>query len=292
MVHIVDRSWNAKSDVHAMTMWSSLFQLVLVMPFIWLVRPVALEVGALMLALGALSAFARTRWYVALVHSGDSLSRLVPLTHTSSLIVLVLAAVQLGEALSPAAAAGGTLMIVGAIFISMEQPSATFKEFIALNMSLLLVLFLALARAVNNVGYKWILNQGPYDFLTVYFYLKLFEFLAIGVIVGGSTKLRAKLSRIEHVGAFFVARVLQTVSGLLFIYVLNHMEISLAEPISAVGPMFALAWEVLDRRYCIIARLGGSPPPEKQLSSSAWTIRLCGTMLLIVGFLLLQQGKM
>jgi drug/metabolite transporter (DMT)-like permease len=290
-VHVLDRSWNAKSDVYAMTLWSSLFQFILVAPFIGVAQVVSPGIAGLLLCVGALSAYARTRWFAALSYSGDSLSRLVPLTRASSFIVLILAALFLGERFTALAATGGVLMIFGGLLISMEQPSATIKEFLALNLSLLFVLFFALARAVNNVSYKWILDQGRYDFYTIYVYLKLFEFLAIGAIMARSPRLRAGFGKIAHKPVFAVARVVQTASGLLFIYVLDHMNISTAEPIAAIGPIFAVAWEWLDRRYGIIAGLGGNPPCWRDLSALAWSLRIAGTICIMAGFFLLEKGK-
>ena len=75
----------------------------------------------------------------------------------------------LGEAMPPFAAVGGSVMILGAILISLEQPGATIKEFVAMNLALVFVLLQSLARAVNNVSYKWVFNQGDFDFFTVYF---------------------------------------------------------------------------------------------------------------------------
>jgi len=288
-VHVLDRSWNSKSDVYAMSLWSSLFQFILIAPFIGAAKVVSPGITILLFAVGALSAYARTRWFVALSHSGDSLSRLVPLTRTSSFIVLVLAALVLGEGISPAAAIGGALMILGGLFISLENPYATFKEFVTMNLSLVFVVFFALARAVNNVTYKWVLNQGSYDFYTIYIYLKLFEFLAIAAIIAPSARLRGGFTRIEHKPVFLVARILQTASGLLFIYVLAHLNISTAEPIAAIGPLFAVAWEWLDHRLGIIASLGGNPPRSRQLVPLAWMLRIAGTVCIILGFLLLEK---
>jgi drug/metabolite transporter (DMT)-like permease len=290
-VHVVDRSWNRASDVYAMTLWSSLTQLLLVLPFVGLASVLPWGIAGVLLAVGALTAYARISWYRALASPGDSLSRLLPLTHASGFIVLILAYVVLGEAMPPFAAVGGSVMILGAILISLEQTGATFKEFVAMNLALVFVLLQSLARAVNNVSYKWVFNQGDFDFFTVYFYLKVFEFLSIATVIVCSKGLRSRFRNIQNHQAFLVARGLQTMSGLLFIFVLNHMDISLAEPISASGPLFAIAWERLDKRYGVIVRMGGQPTPGKTLSSVAWTLRILGTAFIIGGFLLLYQGK-
>lgn len=289
MVHVIDRAANWESDVYAMTLWSSLVQLLLIMPFIGLVGLLPWNITGVLMGVAAITAYARSRWYIALSSSGDSLSRLLPLTHASSFIVLILAAVVLGEKLPPLAWLGGVVMVVGAMCISMEQPAATFKAFLLANVALALVLSQSLSRAVNNVSYKWIFNQGAYDFFTIYFYLKVFEFIAVGTIVASSKSYRARYHMISNPQAFVGARGLQTFSGLMFIFVLNHMDISVAEPISAVGPLFAIAWEWLDRRYHVVKRFGGRDPPQKAVSRAGWTLRLIGTALIIGGFLLLQK---
>lgn len=291
LVHVIDRAANWESDVYAMTLWSSLVQLLLILPLIGLVGLIPWRIAAVLIGVAALTAYARTRWYMALANSGDSLSRLLPLTHISSLFVLVLAAVFLGEQLPPWAMFGGALMIFGAICIAMEQPKATLAEFLAVNVSLLLVLWQAGSRAINNVSYKWIFNEGPYDFFTIYFYLKVFEFAGVALVVASSKAYRARFHLISNPQAFVGARGLQTLSGLMFIFVLDNMQISVAEPISAVGPLYAIAWEWLDRRYNIVHRLGGRDPPLKPVSRLAWTLRLIGIALIIGGFLLLMQRE-
>jgi drug/metabolite transporter (DMT)-like permease len=290
-VHVIDRAWNRESDVYAMTLWSSLTQLLMVVPFAGFVSALPWGIAGVLLAVGAVTAYARVSWYRALASPGDSLSRLLPLTHSSGFIVLILAYVFLGEAMPPLAAVGGTVMILGAILISLEQPGATLREFIAMNLALGFILLQSLGRAVNNVSYKWVFNQGEFDFFTVYFYLKVFEFLSIAAIVLCSRRLRSRYRHIRNSKPFLLARSLQTGSGLLFILVLSRMDISLAEPISASGPLFAIAWERLDRRYALIARMGGQPSQDRALSSGALTLRVIGTAAIIGGFLLLYQGK-
>lgn len=287
MVHVIDRAANWESDVYAMTLWSSLVQLLLILPLIGLVGVLPWHITGVLVGVAALTAYARSRWYLALSTSGDSLSRLIPLTHISSFIVLILAALVLGEQLPPLALFGGCVMVVGAMCIAMEQPKATISEFLAVNVSLLLVLWQAGSRAVNNVSYKWIFNEGAYDFFTIYFYLKVFEFAAVALVVGSSKEYRSRFHMISNPQAFVGARGLQTISGLMFIFVLNHMDISVAEPISAIGPLYAVAWEWLDRRYNIVQRFGGRDPPLKPVSKLAWTLRLVGIGFIIGGFLLL-----
>jgi drug/metabolite transporter (DMT)-like permease len=290
-VHVIDRAWNRQSDVYALTLWSSLLQLLMVLPFAGLVSVLPWGIAGLLFAVGAITAYARVSWYRALASPGDSLSRLLPLTHSSGFIVLVLAYFLLGEAMPPQAVVGGTAMIAGAILISLEQPGATIREFLAMNLALGFILLQSLGRAANNISYKWVFNQGDFDFFTVYFYLKVFEFLSIATIIVGFKDLRARCRHIQNPRALVVARGLQTMSGLLFILVLSNIDISLAEPISACGPFFAIVWELLDRRYGLIARMGGQPAPDRVLSATAWTLRVLGTAAIIIGFLFLHQGK-
>jgi hypothetical protein len=152
------------------------------------------------------------------------------------------------------------------------------------------VLALSLSRAINNVSYKWIFNQEPgLDFFTVYFYLKVFEFLAIAAFVASSAAFRSRFHLISNPQAFVGARSVQTLSGLLFVFVLNNMDISVAEPIAAAGPLFAIAWERLDTRFDIVTRLGGRTAPQTTVSRMAWRLRLVGIALIIGGFVLLRK---
>ena len=257
-VHVIDRSWNRLSDVYAMVMWSSIIQLVMVLPFVGTVSILPAGITGILFAVGGVTALARISWYRALATTGDALSRLLPLTHASGFIVLLLAFVFLGESLPPWAAVGGCAMIFGAMLISLERPAATVREFLALNIALGLVLFQSVARALNNVSYKWVFNQGDFDFFTIYFYLKVLEVVSASIILMTSNKPSLKYLEIRNTPAFLVARGMQTISGLLFIYVLRHVDISVVEPVSAAGPLYALAWEVADRRYGLIKRMGGS----------------------------------
>jgi uncharacterized membrane protein len=290
-VHVVDRGWNRLSSPHSMTLWSSLVQLLLVLPFVGFVSVLPWKIAVVLVAVGALTAYSRVSWYRALASREDSLSRLLPLTHSSGFLVLVLGSLLLGERLPPLAAVGGSAMILGAILISLEQPGATLKEFLAMNLALGFVLLQSLGRAANNVSYKWVFNQGDFDFFSVYFYLKLFEFLSIATIMICFHSPRLGPGNIQNLAAFVAARGLQTASGLLFILVLNHIDITLAEPVSASGPLIAITWERLDQRFGFIARMGGDPAPGRTLSPWGWTLRVAGTLAIIAGFLLLFQEK-
>ena len=290
-VHVIDRSWNRGSDVYAMTFWSSVIQVLIVLPFAGMVSILPLDITCILLLVGAITALARISWYRALASTGDALSRLLPLTHASGFIVLLLAFAVLGESLPPWGVAGGCAMIFGAILISLEQPASTMREFLALNLALGLVLFQSVARSVNNVSYKWVFNQGDFSFFTIYFYLKLLELLSVAFLIMTTNGPQSKYRDLRNRPAFLVARGMQTISGLLFIYVLRHLDISVAEPVSAAGPLYAIAWEWMDMRFGLIVAMGGQALPGRDLSHLALILRFSGTVLIIGGFILLSQGK-
>ena len=289
--HVIDRISSQESDVYAMTLWASVVQLILVIPFVGLVGRLSLPHALLIFAAAAFSSFARSRWFLALSRSRDSLSKLVPLTRLSSLFVLVFAVALLGETLSPFAAVGALTMILGAMTIMLDRPSATFREFLHINWPALLVLLVAFSRAGNNLSSKYVLTMSEVDFFTIYFHLKLFECISIVAVVIGNANLRTRYSKISHPRSFISARALQTAAGLLFILAISRLDLTRAEPITAVGPLLLLLWEWVDRRFQVLQRVGITPPPTAPLTPLGLWFRIAGTLMILGGFLLMEYGR-
>ncbi len=289
--HVIDRISSQESDVYAMTLWASVVQLILVIPFVGLVGRLSLPHALLIFAAAGFSSFARSRWFLALSKSRDSLSKLVPLTRLSSLFVLVFAVALLGETLSPFAAVGALTMILGAMTIMLDRPSATFREFLHINWPALLVLLVAFSRAGNNLSSKYVLTMSEVDFFTIYFHLKLFECISIVAVVISNANLRTRYSKISHPRSFISARALQTAAGLLFILAISRLDLTRAEPITAVGPLLLLLWEWVDRRFQVLQRAGITPPPTAPLTPLGLWFRIAGTLMILGGFLLMEYGR-
>ncbi len=289
--HVIDRISSQESDVYAMTLWASVVQLILILPFVGVVDLLSPAHALLIFVAAGFSSFARSRWFLALSKSRDSLSKLVPLTRLSSIFVLIFAVALLGETLSPLAAFGALTMILGAMTVMLDRPSATLREFLQINWPALLVLLVAFSRAGNNISSKYVLTMSEVNFFRIYFHLKLFECITIVVAVIANARLRSRYSRISRPRAFVGARALQTAAGLLFILAISRLDLTRAEPLTAVGPLLLLLWEWLDRKFHILERAGITPPATAPLTPLGLWLRIAGTIMIFGGFLLLEYGR-
>lgn len=289
-MHTVDRACNFESDSHAMTLWTAVVQLVLVLPFLGLVEWIPPLVALGLLALASVSAFARVRWYTALSHSEGAPSRLMPIARLGSLVVLAAAVFLLGEDLPGPAAVGAVAMIFGAIAITLEAPVRDLRTYVAENLIIWLVVLFAISRGLNSVGYKLMLTHTGVGFFSLFFFLKVFECLAVVAIVYSDSSLRTQASSLANPQAFVGARSLQTISGLLYLFVLHDVDLSKVEAIAAIGPLIALAWEWFDRKTKVVARFGG-PVPRERPPDDRVGYRVAGILLVLIGFVLLQWNK-
>lgn len=289
-MHVIDRTCNFESDIYAMTLWTSVVQLLLILPFLGLVDLLPVGPALLLFGLASLSAFGRMKWYQALSTAEGNISRLMPITRLSSLLVLVAAVVILGEELPPLAAFGAIAMILGAISMTLEVSSSTFRLFLSNNLVLFLVLVVAISKGLNSLGYKWILLDESITFFNVYFHLKLFECVVTFLAVSKSKLSPVSLATLSNPQSFVAARGLQTISGLIFLFVLNAIDLSKVEAISAIGPLIAVIWEWADRRFLIAYRMGGSLPRENAQDGRIG-YRVTGIILIVSGFAFLQWGK-
>jgi uncharacterized membrane protein len=272
----IDREAATNSDPEALALWTTIAQFLFVCPLLGLVEPIPLTIVALCAAVGAFSAWARGAWYHALSQEGETLSRLAPFNRVSSVMVLALAYILLGEPFSTLAAVGALTIVFGAILISLRGAPSV-RSYFTNNHALGLVMIFAASLAAVAVFYKHALTAGV-GIITLYFLLKTFQF-AFAV---GAAFLRRRLfssySTITDVPRFAQARAIQTIAALIYLFALAGMHLSVLEPIAAAtSPLLYLIVEWIGRR-----RDGGSAAPSPLDKSGA-----VGVFLIVVGGFLL-----
>jgi len=283
---VLDRRVSSRSDVRAMTLWTSILQLLLVSPLIFRLSLPSPGQLLVLLVLGIVSSYAREKWYRALSHSDEELSRFVPFVRLSGVMVLVLAVLVLGERPSAVMAVGAVLMIGAGILIGFERPGAGLGAFLHNNRALALVLVFATSNALISVGYKHLLGQGL-GIISVYFYLKLFQCLPLVARASFERTLLSGHREIVRRRLFLAARVMQTSAALLFLIVLSKRRLVWVEPMMAVSPFLVLAWEWVERRLSFF-----HPAPRAILAPGgrrrALLLRISATLATVTGFLLVH----
>lgn len=285
---IIDRRVSRPSNIHALSLWTSIVQLLLICPFMGLVdwpRPLHLSI---LFFVGWFSSFARGRWYLALSNPAEKLSRLAPLLRLSSVIVLIFAVVLLGEAMSGLVALGGGMMIAAGFMISLERSRATFDEFLRANRALGLVVIFASSNALITVAYKYLLDDDA-SILTVYFFLKLCQCLPLVFTAWADGSLSTSYRQIASIRLFVGSRTLQTVAALIFLLALSKLNLTMAEPVVAVGPLIFLGWEWAERRLRLFGKQPGREEPDPAHMKTPW-LRVGAMLVSVAGFILLRMG--
>lgn len=257
----MDRRAAMRSDAGALSLWTTIVQFMLVMPLIGLVgglTPVQLVICALV---GALTALCRIPWYRALSTPGQKLSRLTPFTRLSSVIVLVFAFTLLGEAFALQKFLGALLMVAGAFAVSLDRSFTSFRDYLASNSAILLVLIFSCSLAATNIFYKYMMNAGV-PMITTYFFLKFFQCTSATAYSLHNGTMRRSFSAILDLQLFVQARVLQTAAAFLYLFVLRHLDLSTVEPIAAaVGPVLYLT---IDKVSEWRAKRAGAPEVSRR----------------------------
>ncbi|OQA33309.1 MAG: EamA-like transporter family protein [Betaproteobacteria bacterium ADurb.Bin341] len=286
---IVDRRISGLSNPRALTLWAAILQLLLVCPFIfWVQWPGWPHVGLLLLV-GVFSGFAREYWYRALAQTHEQLSRFVPFVRLSSVLVLALAILLLGETMTPLMAAGALLMIGAGFIISLERYGGSWREFMHANRALALVAVFATSNAFISVSYKYLLGH-ELNIITIYFFLKLFQCLPLvtkAVVEGTLISSRKEIARPLW---FVLSRLFQTVAALVFLLVLYRLPLTRVEPLMALSPFLYLAWEWVERRIERRFSLRGTAATTAGATERRVLIlRVVATGMTIVGLILLHQ---
>lgn len=284
---IVDRRISGVSNPRALTLWAAILQLLLVCPFIfWLRWPGWLHLG-LLLVVGAFSGFAREHWYRALAQTHEQLSRFVPFVRLSSVLVLALAILLLGETMTPMMAAGALLMIAAGFLISLERYGGNWRQFLHANRALALVAVFAASNACISVSYKYLL-ENELNIISIYFFLKLFQCWPLVAKAAVDGTLKSSRQEIAHPGWLVVSRLFQTVAALVFLLVLYRLPLTRVEPLMALSPFLYLAWERIERRFfplVPVASADGAGAGGRRVL----ILRLAATGMTIAGLILLHQ---
>lgn len=281
---IIDRNVSRPTNVHALSLWTSITQLLLICPFIGLVDLPALMPLLLLFSVGGFSSFARGRWYLALSNRDEKLSRFTPFVRLSSVMVIFCAIVFMDETMTPMMFFGAALMITAAFLTSLERTKPAISDFLHANKALGMVLIFATSNALITITYKYLLNHSV-SIITIYFFLKLFQCLPLLFIASNNATLAHSYREITHIRLFVGSRVLQTIAALTFLLALRNLNLSTVEPIVALSPFIYFLWEWCERRF----RLFGYQPAEgkRVLAKRQRIFRILAITLSIIGFIFL-----
>lgn len=237
---VVDKRASEKADAWSCTAAGILFQFLIALPVVWILRDEPLpegEVFAWLIAGGGLTASARFFWFYAL--RGDLLTRLAPFRRFSTVFTLLIATLILGEKneLERHELVGAVVMISGGLLVSWDRMSLSFSRMLHGNRYVLCVLYFALAIAVMKAIDKHVLDVYGVSVWMVYFLSKAGQALFVlpSAFVG-----RVRFSRISDFRPLMLSHVLQMIASMLFLSVLTRQTLTLSEPISAVAPLMVL----------------------------------------------------
>lgn len=265
-----DRRAATHSDINALALWTTIVQFLLVAPLVGLVGELSAPQLALCAGIGAFSAAARALWYRALSTSGETLSRLAPFSRISSVMVLGMAVLVLGESVTANKIGGGLILIAGAFMMSWRGPVGSVREYLANNKALILVTVFAASTASISVFYRYMMLAGV-SIITTYFFLKLCQLCFAILHAVHYRYLMASYATILDLQLFVQARAIQTAAALLYIFVLREIDLTRVEPIAAAsGPLMFVAVEKASEWRARRKGTNAPPPREKhQLVRSA-----------------------
>jgi len=242
-VDFMDRRTVQRGDFYALALWTMIIQFLLILPLIGLVKAMPIEAYVLCALVGFYSAFSRVSWYRAISAHGQTLSRLSPFLRLSSVISLGCAFFLLGEPFTYVKGLGGLLMIGGSLLMTLDNPAESIRKFIEYNRAAVLVLMTAISTASIAVSYKYLMNGGV-DLFSIFFFLKLFQMLAMLSLHMKGRSLAMSYRRILHLRLLVTGRFFQTVASLIYMTVLSHLELSTVEPIASLSPLMLLGVEL------------------------------------------------
>jgi drug/metabolite transporter (DMT)-like permease len=167
----------------------------------------------------------------------EEISRVIPLFYLAPIFVLSFAFVFLGEVFSFLKYLGIFFLVSGAVLMSSRHP---FK--IRLKKSFWLMIFSALALAINSVIIKYLLNFA--DFWTVFSYVRIGTFISIIPLAYIYFKDMVKVNRLGF-GLMTLAEILN-LFGVFFITIAAASGfITLVSSLSSVQPLFVLIFALI-----------------------------------------------
>lgn len=202
-------------------------------------------------------------------------SRVIPLTNLSSLFVLVLAAVFLGEILTPLKYLGIFLLMVGAILISTKKSSK-----VHLGTALWWVILTALFYAINSVLTKYLLNSS--DFWTIFGWKSVGMFLGstpIAYLFIGDLIKTAKQHGKKVVISMSASESITAV-GILFSVIATSLGyVTLVNALSSIQPFFVLL-------FAVLLSIFFPSILKEELSRSIISLKILAILFIFVGVLL------
>lgn len=274
----IDKAISQRGTAQNLAFWTNVIQFFLILPLIGLVHPLPLQSLGLCLVVGAITAYGRIPWFRALAAQGQELSRLSPFVRLSSVFVLLGAIFILGEQFNALKFLGGCLLILGAMLSLFDSRIISLRIFVTDNRAPFFAMIYAVCNATVPLLYKFLVNEGE-DLLSIYFYLKLFQaiFIVLSSAQGAISSLNT--TTFNAFRLIVVARILQTSAALVYLFALTKLQLSLAEPIAALGPFFVLLVEA------VLRRSGQLPSSGK--AQDKWTVRLISSAFAATGLVLL-----
>lgn len=286
----IDRRAAGRSDATALSLWTTIVQLILVMPLIGLTARLTLEQTVVCALVGAFTALGRIPWYRALSMPGQKLSRLTPFTRLSSVIVVILAFSLLGEAFSANKFFGALLMVGGALAISLDRSFTGFRDYVVSNRAILLVLIFACSLAAVSVFYKYMMNAGV-PMITTYFFLKLFQCASAAAYTYRNGTIWRSFAAILDLQLFVQARALQTLAAFLYLFVLRHVDLSTVEPIAAaIGPLLYFSIDKVSEWRAGKREPGGSGASNAGVHPRSERVALVGLVVSALGLYFVVKG--
>jgi drug/metabolite transporter (DMT)-like permease len=281
-VDFIDKTISQRGTAQNLAFWTNVIQFFLILPLIGLVHPVAIESLGLCGMVGVLTAYGRIPWFRALAIQGQELSRLTPFVRLSSVFVLLGAIFILGEPFNPLKFLGGCLLILGAMLSLLDSRTISLGIFLVDNRAPLFAMLYAACNAAVPLLYKFLVDEGE-DLLSIYFYLKFFQavFIIASSAQGAISSLQT--TTFDAFRLIVVARILQTSAALVYLYALTKLQLSIAEPIAALGPFFVLIVEAAHRRL--------GRPPGGGRSPGSLKARLVSSTLASLGLVLLVYHR-
>ncbi len=187
-------------------------------------------------------AFASGFFYILMIYfyfkavQIEEISRVIPLFYLGPLFILVLAAIFLGESLSPNAYAGVVLLVLGSILISFKGSIR-----VSFGKAFWLVMLSAFTFAISQVITEYLLES--VDYWTIFSYSRIGVFLILVPIFLMHGKLFFRMLKEKGTKAVAVVSFNEVLNmmGLLFLTIAASIGyITVVNALSSLQPLFVL----------------------------------------------------
>jgi len=171
----------------------------------------------------------------------DEISRIVPIFYTSSLFILILAAIFLGEIFTPIKYLGIFLLIMGAILVSSKNILK-----IRFGKSFWFMVLAALSIAASSIIVKYLLNFA--DFWTIFGYERFGEvFALIPIFYLSFSDLSSSVKKfgLKSIGLMSLSETIGLIGLLLVTIGTSIGYVTLVNALTSVQPLFVLLFAVL-----------------------------------------------